>query len=380
MTTPTVIHSARIVDPDGVTSDGWIGMRGGHVSARGTGRSWRNADWADADVVDADGSVMTAGFIDLHCHGGGGESVTSDVLRVIDTHAQHGTTRLVASLVSAPTSLLCTQLAALSRHARTDGRLLGSHLEGPFLEQTHRGAHDPTVIRDACPREVDELVAAAGGTLVQVTLAPERPGAVEAIRAFRASGAVVAIGHTAAGLDDAREALRAGARLLTHTFNGMEGIHHRAPGPIPAALGDPDCVLEVISDGVHVHPDVVRLLFRLAPHRIALVTDAMAAAGSTDGDYRLGSLDVTVTNGVARVSDGGSIAGSTLTMDAALRHTVHRARVSLHDAVAAMTATPARTIGRDDMGRLAAGCRADAVLLSAALEVTAVWVDGRRVR
>lgn len=379
MTSSTVIHSAEIIDSDGIRSDSWIEIRGTRLWARGTGTSWRRQASPAAAVVDARGSLMCAGFIDLHCHGGGGASVTSDIATVLATHVRHGTTRLVASLVSAPVPELCTQLAALARTAGADPRLLGSHLEGPFLEPAYRGAHDPAAVRDATSADIDALVAAADGTLVQVTVAPERAGGREAIAALRARGIVVAIGHTAADLDHAAEAFRAGATVLTHAFNGMPGLHHRAPGPVLAAVHSPDCTLEVISDGVHVHPDMVNLLFRLAPGRVALVTDAMAAAGAGDGHYRLGSLDVRVHEGVARLAVGDSIAGSTLTMDAALRHTVQQCGVPVHEAVAAITSTPARTIGRaGELGHLRAGYRADVVVLRSDLTVDAVWVDGLR--
>ncbi len=381
MTSSTVIHSARIVDPDAVRSDSWIEIRGSRVWARGSGASWRRDASPDAVVVDARGSLMCAGFIDLHCHGGGGASVTTDIATVLATHVLHGTTRLVASLVSAPIPELCVQLAALARATAGDARLIGSHLEGPFLEPAYRGAHDPAALQDATGDTIDALVDAADGTLVQVTVAPERPGGREAITALRERGVLVAVGHTAADGRQTQEALRSGAGLLTHAFNGMPGLHHRDPGPIMAAVNSLECVLEVISDGSHVHPDMVHLLFRLAPGRVILVTDAMAAAGAGDGDYRLGSLDVCVRDGTARLASGDSIAGSTLTMDAALRHTVQECHIPLHEAVAAITSTPARTLGRtDELGLLSPGRRADAVLLGRDLAVEAVWADGMRYR
>jgi len=206
---------------------------------------------------------------------------------------------------------------------------------------------------------------------VQVTLAPELPGGHDAIAQFAAADVVVAVGHTDADVEATRRAFDAGATLLTHAFNAMPGLHHRAPGPVGAATGDPRVTLEVIADGVHLHPDVIRMLFAAAPGRIALVTDAMAAAGAADGTYLLGSLSVTVDAGVARLADG-TIAGSTLTQDAALRTAV-AAGVALPDAVAALTATPARTIGRPELGSLAVGAVADAVLLSADLHVRRVF-------
>jgi N-acetylglucosamine-6-phosphate deacetylase len=187
----------------------------------------------------------------------------------------------------------------------------------------------------------------------------------------------VAVGHTEATLEITREAFDRGARLLTHAFNAMPGIHHRAPGPVVAAFEDERVSIELILDGRHVHPDVAALAFREAPGRVALVTDAMAAAGATDGDYRLGSLNVTVKDGLAVLSGTSTIAGSTLTQDVALRCAIELARVSPRDAVTALTATPARILGLEHrLGRLAPGFAADAVLLDHDWRVTAVWGNG----
>jgi N-acetylglucosamine-6-phosphate deacetylase len=213
-----------------------------------------------------------------------------------------------------------------------------------------------------------------------VTIAPELPGALGAIDRFVNAGVVVAVGHTDAGLDATREAFDRGATVLTHAFNAMRGIHHRAPGPVIAAFEDPRVALELILDGVHVHPEVVRLAFLAAPHRIVLVTDAMAAAGSADGRYRLGSLDVTVTNGEAMLSGTDTLAGSTLTQDAALANAIELAQVDPVLAVRAVTASPARALGLDErLGYLRPGFAADAVLLDDRWRATTVFANGRRL-
>ncbi len=191
----------------------------------------------------------------------------------------------------------------------------------------------------------------------------------------------VAVGHTVGTYDQARAAFDAGATLLTHAFNAMPGIHHRAPGPIAAAVDDDRVTLELILDGVHVHPSVASMLLRAAPGRVAFVTDAMGAAGSADGSYTLGSLAVTVTDGVAHVAGTDTIAGSTLTQDAALRNAVTLAGQTLPDAVAALTSVPAAALGLGDrLGRLAPGFAADLVALSPSLEVQRVWGAGRPIR
>src|SRR5690606_4626606 len=183
---------------------------------------------------------------------------------------------------------------------------------------------------------LDTLIGAGGGAIRQVTLAPEGAGAMDAIDRLVGDGIVVALGHTDCDYETARRAFDRGATLLTHAFNGMRGIHHRAPGPVTAALFDERVRLELVLDGVHVHPDVARLAFLAAPGRIALVTDAMAAAGSSDGDYRLGSLNVSVRNGRALLSGTSTMAGSTLTQDAALRCAIEGVGLDPVDAVAAL--------------------------------------------
>lgn len=376
----TIVHSARIVSNGSVTDDGWVRFDGEHISARGVGRSWQTHQ-AD-EVVDAGGRHLTPGFIDIHVHGGGGAAFDDGadaISRALDTHRRNGTTRAVISLVTAPVEALERRVAEIATLTRSDHAVLGSHLEGPFLADSHRGAHDPALLRSPDRATIERLLAAADGTLTQVTLAPELPGALEATALLVAAGSRVAVGHTNASADEARAAFAAGATILTHAFNGMRGIHHRAPGPVAAALAAEGVTLEIIDDGVHVHADVVNLAFAAAPDRIALVSDAMAAAGAADGSYVLGTLDVRVTDGIARLVDGGAIAGSTLTLGIAVRNAVAHG-IPLATAVAAASIVPARAIGRgDDLGALEVGYAADAVLLDDDLEAVRVWSAGRSV-
>lgn len=418
-----LVHGARKLDADGIVDDFWLLTSGSTIAATGTSDSWRATGVTppDADVVDARGAWLTPGFIDLHAHGGGGFSFDdgADAIRsALAVHRTHGTTRSVISLVANPPHVLSASLDAIARIAADDPLVLGSHLEGPFLAPSRKGAHNPDFLGVPTHHVLKQLLEASEGRLVQITLAPELPGALEAIGTFASSGTVVAIGHTDAGYDLTREAVDRGATLLTHAFNAMPGIHHRDPGPVTAALDDPRVTLELIADGVHVHPAVLALAFAAAPGRIALVTDAMAAAGAPDGAYLLGTLPVTVRDGVAtltpavaaaaagispegaaadpaiapdaaaaagtsaegagRASVAPTIAGSTLTQDAALR-TALAAGVDPIAAVTALTATPARVLGRPDLGRLAAGHAADLVLLTPTFEVTHVWAAGRPV-
>lgn len=375
----TVIHSTRLIDDGRITPDAWVAFADGVVLRTGTGDEWRALPAGDA--IDAAGAYLAPGFIDIHGHGGAGAAFDDgvDAIRMARAlHRAHGTTRAVISLVTASLDDLERRVADVAGLAEHDATILGSHLEGPFLDAAHKGAHTEGMLRAPDAASVARLIAAGRGTLRQVTLAPELPGGLEATAQFVAGGVAVAVGHTGASEAQASAAFDAGATLLTHAFNAMPGIHHRAPGPVVAAMRDDRVTLELIADGVHVHPDVIALAFAGAPGRIALITDAIAAAGAPDGGYELGGLAVTVHEGTARLDADGAIAGSTLTQDAALRLVV-AGGLPLPQAVAALTAVPARAIGVDHRhGTLAAGAAADAVLLDDDLTVAAVWVDGVR--
>ncbi|WP_424936444.1 MULTISPECIES: N-acetylglucosamine-6-phosphate deacetylase [Bacteria] len=374
-----VVRSARVISEGTITDDAWVRFEDGRIVARGDGADWTPADrLVDATAIAGPGALLTPGFIDIHGHGGAGAAF-DDGAEAIRTaramHRSHGTTRAVVSLVTASIDRLAASVSAIADLTETDDDILGSHLEGPFLDVGHKGAHDPDLLRAPQADEVRRLLDAGRGTVRQVTLAPELPGGLEAIRLVVASGAAAAVGHTDADDDTLRAAFDAGATILTHAFNAMRPIHHRDPGPVLTAAADPRVTLEAIADNIHLHPHVIKLVFDEAPGRVALVTDAMAAAGSRDGEYVLGSLRVTVTDGVARV-DSGSIAGSTLTQDVALRHAV-AAGVPLAEAVRALTSTPARAIGAAAaIGALSPGLAGDAVLLDRDLKVVRVWTGG----
>lgn len=302
---------------------------------------------------------MTVGYIDLHTHGAAGfaydDAAEADLVQALTLHHGHGTSDTLLSLVSAPVEQLAHRMRFLREmlspphdsgaSAEFGGvSIHGVHLEGPFLAATRCGAHDPQVLLDPTPETVETLLEAGAGTLRQITLAPERPGALDAIRRFTEAGVIVSVGHTEATYEDAAAAFDHGASLLTHTFNAMPGFGHREPGPLGAALARTHVTLEVIADGVHVHPVVVKTLFAAAPCRIVLVTDSMAATGLGDGAYELGGLAVEVRNGVPVLSGTQTLAGSTLTMDTAVE-TVVSAGVSRQEALFAATETPARVLG-----------------------------------
>jgi N-acetylglucosamine-6-phosphate deacetylase len=385
-----LVHNVRRVDADGVVDDGWVSAVAGEIREVGTGSSWREladplrgASAGARVTVDGHGATLVPGFLDLHAHGGGGhrfEDGPNALEAALLVHRRHGVTRSVVSLASSPLESMTRSLGDVAELAQRDRCVLGAHLEGPYLSSARRGAHDPSALRLPLLEEVEALVDASRGQLRQLTIAPELPGALEVIGWLAGQGVVVAVGHTEADYARTRAAFDAGASLLTHAFNAMPGIGHRAPGPVVAAFDDETVCLEVINDGQHVDPRVVALTFAQAPGRVAMVSDAMAAAGLGDGIYRLGASEVTVKGGVARIATTGSLAGSTSTLDESLGRAV-AAGIAPVQAVAAVTAVPAGVLGLGDhYGRLRPGYAADLVVLDAQWQVTRVFAAGLEIR
>jgi len=287
-----------------------------------------------------------AGYVDIHCHGGGGHTFGDSVagtLAAFAAHKAHGTVGLVASLVSMPVNQLERAVAVVREAMAAEPGILGIHLEGPFLSPDRRGAHDPAALAVPTERLIAQILGIVGNDLRQVTIAPELPGALEAVRAFREAGAVVAVGHTTADAERTAAAFDAGASLITHAFNAMSGIEGREIGPVGAAVANPNVTIEVIADGIHLSPTVIRTVFAAAPGRVALVTDAMGAAGAGPGRYALGGLDVDVADGRAVIAGTETLAGSTLTMDRAVAVCIE-AGVAPAEAQAAASSTPARVL------------------------------------
>ncbi len=369
----TVLAGARIVTPGGVV-EGWLEVSEERIAALGPGVPPRPAD------RDLGGQWLVPGFVDIHVHGGARASYMSgdqdEAASVADVHRRHGTTTTMASLVTGTEDSLAATVASLAEMV-DDGMLAGVHLEGPFLARARCGAHDPALLRTPEPALVERLLAAGRGAVRMVTIAAELPHAAEAVRQIIGAGALAAVGHTDATYDETRAALGAGATVGTHLFNAMRPLHHREPGPVPALLEDDTVTVELICDGVHLHPAVVRTAVAAAgAGRVALVTDAMAATGAGDGDYVLGALAVRVEDGVARLVEGGAIAGSTLTMDRAFRFAVE-AGVPVEDAVLMSSTNPARLLGLSErVGAIAAGLDADLVVLDDGFARTAVMARG----
>ena len=369
-----LLTAGRVVTPARTLAPGWVHVEGERIVDVGSGEPSRPAD------VSLPGATLVPGFVDTHVHGGGGASFDGgdpeSGATAVRAHRVHGTTTMIASLVTEGPEALVASVRGLADLV-DDGLLAGIHLEGPWLSPRYAGAHDPDLLTDPTPRAVDALLEAGRGHVRMVTLAPELDGGLDAIRRLAGAGVVAAIGHTDATYDIACAALEAGAGVGTHLFNAMRGLHHREPGPIAALLEHPEAYVELVSDGVHVHPAALRLAARAKPGLVVLVTDAMAAAAAADGDYRLGRLTVEVREGVARLAGSGAIAGSTLTMAAAVKYAVQVAGLPLEDVVRAATASPARLLGLDEVGALAPGLRADLVVLDDRLDVQRVLHAGR---
>jgi N-acetylglucosamine-6-phosphate deacetylase len=372
-----LIAAGAIALEQRICRPGWLATEGDRIGACGAGPPPRPAD------VDVPGALVVPGFVEMHAHGGGGASYTdgsgADILRAAAFHRRHGTTTTLASLVTASPDDLLTAVRALAESTRA-GTVAGIHLEGPWLSPAHCGAHDRGQLRNPEPDEIDALLAAGEAAIRMVTLAPELPGSTDAIAGFVGAGVVVAVGHTDASYEQTRHAIALGATVGTHVFNAMRPLHHREPGPALALLEDPGVTVELIADGVHVHPAVVRAVIEAAgTDRVALVTDATAAAGLGDGEFRLGTMQIEVVERVARVRGTSTIAGSTATMDQLFRGAAGLGSdpdAALAAAVQMTSTTPARALGLDRVGSLRAGLDANVVVLDADLQVTRVMVEG----
>jgi N-acetylglucosamine-6-phosphate deacetylase len=402
-----LIAVGHVVQPEGILSPGWIRVAGDRIGAVGPGTppapATHHAAWA------------LPGFIDMHAHGGGGASFTDggpdDARRAAAFHRAHGTTRIVASLVTAPVAELerrCGMLAGLAG----EGVIDGIHLEGPFLSAARCGAQNPRYLTTPDVVTFERLLDASCGYLRMITIAPELPGATDVIRAAAEAGVIVAAGHTDASAEVTDAAINAGVSHATHLFNGMRPLGHREPGPAGALLDragtlDGAVTCEVIADGTHLHDMTVRLAARtVGPGGLVLITDAMAAAGMPDGDYRLGELAVTVAEGVARLAapdlaggsrgsapmaggrqpstvsltdpvSRGAIAGSTATMDLVTRHAITSVGLDVATVAQAASTTPARRLGLSaEAGAITHGLSADLVLLNEDFSLSAVMSRG----
>lgn len=336
-----------------------------------------------AGVSARDAELLCPSYIDLHVHGGAGVDVMDEAPTTLDTLALHKAREGVGAWL--PTTVTATMPAieaALQRIARRHyaggygAEVLGSYLEGPYFTPENKGAHPPELFRELDLAELDRLIACSQETLRVMALAPEKPGALNAIRHLKQRGVHVMLGHGAATYAQTVAAFDAGADGLVHCFNGMSGLHHREPGMLGAGLTDSRAGLELIADGHHVHPAAMRLCCTCARDRIILITDAMRAAGMPDGQYDICGYDVEMRDGVVR-TDSGGLAGSTLSLDAAVRNMVELTGTSPAEAIHMASLHPARLIGVDDrLGSLLPGKQASVIALNDGLHLQKIWIQG----
>jgi N-acetylglucosamine-6-phosphate deacetylase len=363
-----VIQGSKIVD---------VGPRGTLVLPRG------------AREISARGKTVVPGFVDVHIHGAGGRDVMEGMPEALEiiaaTVARHGTTSMVATTVTASEMETCESVGGIARFILKSGQhatrelsaeIVGIHFEGPFISPARRGVHPAEWIVPPSQAFLSKVLKEARGMGQIMTLAPELPGALELIAAARRAGLVVSLGHTDANYEQARAAIEAGATHAAHVYNAMRPFSHRGTGVVGAVLTSPKVSAELIADGVHVDEAAMRILIELKkPERVILVSDGISATGMPDGKYRLGMFEVTAKGGVCRNAEG-KLAGSTLTLDRALRNIVALG-VPLGSALRMLTANPAQQIGLGSRkGVLAAGADADLVFLDDKLEISGVMTRG----
>lgn len=377
---PHAVSAPRVVTGDRVLSPGAVALDGGRVAAVLPERPAPGPDH-----LRLDHGVLVPGLVDLQVNGFAGVDLAgadeAGWARVALKLAATGVTSFLPTFTTAPLDELDAALSR-ARAARERGgrgaRILGAHAEGPFLSPARHGAHDPAAMLDPSPAAVERLLDAGQGVLALVTLAPERPGGIAAVARLVEAGVVVSVGHSDARAAVVAEAADAGARMVTHLFNAQRGLHHREPGVAGQGLADPRFTLGLIADLHHVHATVCRLVMAAAPGRVALVSDATAAAGMPPGRYRLGGVPVELPEQGPPRRDDGTIAGSALRLDRAVAN-VAGLGGGLADAVTAATRVPADLLGRTDIGRIAPGALADLAWLDDRLGALATWVEGALV-
>lgn len=365
----------------GVLAPGYVAFDGGVVTAVGAGPPPRAADVALPD------GVLVPGLVDLQVNGYYGvefaDAGPAGWAQVISRLPSTGTTALLPTVITAPLGRLASSLRAAAElipGLPAGSRVLGVHVEGPFISALRKGAHNEAWITPPSPAAVDQLLDAGGGVIRLVTLAPELPGGLAAVAALTAAGVLASVGHSDARAAQVAQAADHGARMVTHLFNGQRPLHHREPGVTGAALSDPRLTAGLIADLHHVSAPVCAIACAAAPGRICLVTDAAPCAGLPPGRYQLGGEPVELPpgDGSPPVRPDGTLAASALRMDAAVAH-LASAGITLPDAVAAASRVPADLIGRPDLGRIAPGGAADLVWLGEHLRTQATWIGGAQV-
>jgi N-acetylglucosamine-6-phosphate deacetylase len=386
----TVVTACRLYTPTQEIADPLLVLEDGLISEISSRAS--HAAPANTHIVDFGDGTLAPGFLDIHIHGGAGLDVmrasTAELPRLGQFLTSHGVTGYFATTVAAPLDATCTALERLAgaieqksnyTESATVARPLGIHLEGPFLSHKRRGVHPPEYLLEPTVPIFERLWQAARGHVRMITIAPEIPGAMEVIAEASRRNVCVSIGHSDAELPVAKDAIRAGAQHATHTFNAMRPLDHRNPGIIGEVLSNDTITADIIADGIHVSPEVVKLFLQSkGPERAVLITDAMSATGMPEGRYQLGPIQVEVKDGKATAGD--SLAGSVLTMDRAVRNITKFSNWTLRDAVRAASLNPAKAVGLSaKYGKLSVGVEANFVVLSPAGDVRKTIVGGRGI-
>ncbi|ANY72458.1 N-acetylglucosamine-6-phosphate deacetylase [Paenibacillus ihbetae] len=379
----------NVLTPAGLIQDGVLAIAGEKIVYAGEAAGLpAELQQNDPQVLKHPDGYIIPGFIDIHVHGGNSEDFMDSSKEVLDKitsfHSSQGTTAMLATTMTAPKADIDRVLQEVQNYRNQEmpyTRLEGVHLEGPFISPKWPGAQNPEHIVLANIEWLEEWVSKYPGLVRQVTLAPEREGALEAVKWLNSHGIVAALGHTDATYEEVEAAVEAGLSHGVHTFNAMTGLHHRKPGVVGAMLSDDRLSCEIIADGIHVHPAAMRILARMKPQdKLILITDAMSATGMPDGEYTIGDLPVVVEDGIATLkSNRNSLAGSTLTMIKGFQLLVREVGLSLEQASLAASTNPAKKIGiHDRTGSLEAGKLADVLLLDHKLELQGVWIQGTR--
>jgi N-acetylglucosamine-6-phosphate deacetylase len=387
--TTTLLHAGRMLTPTAEITDAGILIRDGVIEELGLREGMRLP--VGAEEIAATDKTAIPGFVDVHIHGAGGRDVmegTAEALvGVTKTVARHGTTSFVATTVTASPEDTIRSVEGIAhyisqQHETDDTRaeVLGIHFEGPFLSPARRGVHPPEWLKLPSAELLEKFLQAASGNAQILTIAPELLGAVPCIDAARKAGMVVAVGHTDATYEQTRAAIAHGVRHAVHVYNAMRPFSHRDSGVIGAVLTSTEVSAELIADGVHVEETAMKVLLQAkGPEHMILISDGISATGMPDGKYMLGQLEVTVSGGICRNSEG-KLAGSTLTLDRALRN-IHGLGIPVADAVRMLTLNPAALLGIEfKKGALRVGADADIVLLDEGLHLTNVWVRGAAVQ
>ncbi|UKS28466.1 N-acetylglucosamine-6-phosphate deacetylase [Paenibacillus sp. HWE-109] len=377
-----ILHNVNVIQQDGPALPATLWIRNGRIENIEIGLS--SLPEGDYAFIDGQGHQLIPGMIDVHIHGANGfdmmDGSETSIQEVSRACAETGCTSFLVTSVSSTIEELLAMIRSVKRVIghEVGAKIAGLHLEGPYLNPKRKGMQNERFLRHPNLAEMKNIFDEAEGLIKMVTIAPELPGGMELISFLKKMGVVIAIAHSDASYEEAKQAFAAGASHVTHCFNGMRPIHHRDPGLVVAAFEEEHVSLQAIVDGIHLHPAIVRMMHRLkGPEGMVLITDALQAMGLGDGNYVFGGHHVTVTEGVARLADG-TLASSTVTMNEALRLTVETG-ISLPDAVQMASTTPARILGLDTTGRISTGFDADLVLLDEQFQVQWTMIKGNIV-